>query len=311
MKIRLNYFSYPVLAAATLLFFFGGPDYYACRFHKSVWNLGHILYYILVSYIVLRQWKRFSLKSFHVQLSGLFIFCMLSGVAIELIQVNFKRIPEWGDLWRDFLGILLGIVLFSESFKSVSPLTRRFIKIIGVLFLMAEIIPSIRAVSDEMIARKQFPLLSGFETPWETDRWESDNRLNRRGDIVREGKYAASTLLTTERYSGLSLKYFPRDWSTYRFLRFSIFNTLDDTLYLTCRIHDRTHIENQQPFSDRFNKRLILEPGWNSWEIPVSEIRTAPLGRQMDLSRVYNLGFFSSNLSFPVVIYIDEVKLLP
>ncbi len=36
-----------------VLFFVGGPDYYSQRSYKYFWDLGHILFFFILSYLIL------------------------------------------------------------------------------------------------------------------------------------------------------------------------------------------------------------------------------------------------------------------
>jgi hypothetical protein len=47
---------YLAVAVLTVFLFFGDPHYYASRSFKAFWNPGHIGYYTLVAFILLRQW---------------------------------------------------------------------------------------------------------------------------------------------------------------------------------------------------------------------------------------------------------------
>ncbi|MCK4895104.1 MAG: hypothetical protein KAT07_14100, partial [Calditrichia bacterium] len=72
---------------------------------------------------------------------------------------------------------------------------------------------------------------------------------------------------------------------------------------------DWEYIERDRQDGDRFNKRLILQPGWNNIKIAIREIQRGPKDRLLNLEKIYNFGFFVSNLKEPLNIYLDEVKL--
>lgn len=299
-----------LLLITTVLFFFGGPDYYSTRFHQKTWNLGHVFYYTVWAYVLLRKWNWLSRRSFVFQMIGLLGFTLVTGILIEFIQVDFNRLKEVGDLWRDIVGTLLGLILFSKS-SSALPKNIQKLMWTGIVILVGvEFLAPARALTDEIIAERQFPLLSGFETPFEIDRWAADGELHRTSQQAFTGKYSARVLLTTKLYSGISLNFFHRNWEEYRSLNLAIFNTQDTVLQMTCRIHDHKHILNGQAFIDRFNRRLLLVPGWNTVEISLVEVREAPSGREMDLKQIYNLGVFATRLKVPVVIYLDDVRLI-
>lgn len=164
---------------------------------------------------------------------------------------------------------------------------------------------------DESIARKQFPVLSTFETPFEIERWSGNNSaLTIDHDIVKYGKSSLKVSLTTAQYSGVYLRYFPEDWRNFSFLRLAIFNSSSELLKIHCRVHDRLHVINGFPLNDRFNGSFILDRGWNTITIPMEQILNAPVSRTMDLTNIKGIGIFVIRLPTPEIIYIDHVRLV-
>ena len=300
---------YILLLIAGSLFFLAGFDYYSPRSYKRIWDQGHVFFYTILCVILLQSWNFIRNKNCPGQLFWLSLITILSGSLVELIQIKFARLTELGDLWRDFLGCLLGWSFFSDSCKKISAKYLWAIRLAVILLLIIELVSPFNAVLDEIIAKRQFPVLARFETRLEIERWESERPPVRTSEQVYEGKYACKFTLTTEQYSGFTLKYFPGNWKEYDKLHFALFNPLSAPLALTCRIHDWQHIQNREPYQDRFNKRLLLQPGWNSFQISLQEVENAPQNRSMDLRRIKNLCIFAARLSEPVEIFIDDVRL--
>jgi len=298
-----------ILLIAILLFFVSGPDYYSSRSYKSLWDQGHIIFYTMFTFYLLRFFPWFGNLNFPKQLGWGLLITLSSGIIIELVQINFSRFPEISDIWRDGLGCAFALICFSRSAMKISERKRYVLKILIIIFILFEFSYPVKAIIDENIARRQFPILSGFETPFETDRWEPSERIKRANAFASEGKYSAEIYLTTEKYSGISLKYFPRNWQNYNYLHFSVYNSSNQSLMITCLIHDWEYIERDRQVGDRFNKKLILQPGWNSVRIPLLEIQQGQTDRFLNLQKIYSFGFFVSNLQEPLNIYIDEIKL--
>jgi hypothetical protein len=168
-----------------------------------------------------------------------------------------------------------------------------------------------KSLIDEAISRHQFPLLSGFETPFEIDRWTGSARLS----IATMPSIADSRLLklslTTEQYSGAVLKYFDGDWASASRLKFSLYNPDEDPLQITCRIHDVQHNDGHEEYEDRFNRRYTLMHGWNHIDIDLDEVKTSPARRSMDMARIREIGLFVTSLPAPRIIYLDNVRLSP
>jgi hypothetical protein len=115
--------------------------------------------------------------------------------------------------------------------------------------------------------------------------------------------------LDTSPFSGVSLVYFPRNWTGYRFLHIDVLNPSSEEIQITCRIHDGRHEEGEQRYEDRFNKRFLLRQGWNDLRIDLGEVARAPVGRTMDLGEIRAVGLFSSRLPAPRYILVDYVRL--
>jgi len=124
------------------------------------------------------------------------------------------------------------------------------------------------------------------------------------------GQYALKVNLGTQTYSGVSLNMFPRDWRSYKALEIGIYNPDQNIISMTCRIHDRIHVQGPQRYSDRFNRRYTIQPGWNRILIPLRDVKEAPDGRSMDLKAVMAVGLFATRLDHPRFVYLDHIRLL-
>jgi len=287
----------------------GGPDYYSPRSVREAWDLGHIIAFAIFTFTVLvyleKDYREWNWKW------GLILLVLMGfgGLAIELLQSIFHRDIEWIDLRRDLEGCLVTLALFNPFKINIKTKIKTTLKTFVFLILLVELLPFSIATADELIARSQFPVLSNFETPFESDRWEATSWKEVQNEVVNSVNKSLKALLDTVKYSGVALKYFPSDWSDHQSLEFSIYNTDSNKVTLHCRIHDKQHIQNGQPYSDRFNTILKLEPGWNHFVINLETVQNAPKTRVMNLAKIKSLAFFVLDLSYPVYIYIDDVFL--
>lgn len=305
----LRYFNYLVLLIGFLLFFIGGPDYYSSRSVKRIWDVGHILFFVLFTFTLLQNWSFLRDKNLSKRLIIILLLTLILGLFVEFAQLLFHRLPESGDVWRDVLGALFALVFFFPQERSRWSKSGLIVKIILIVLLIYELENPFIAMLDEKIAGEQFPVLSNFETPFESDRWEVDGKIKRFKEMSYEGHYCLQALLTPQKYSGITLKYFPENWQEYSKFSFSIFNPGPAKFRFTCRIHDLAHVRDGEVYQDRYNKTMSISPGWNLIEIPLKEIREAPQDRMMDLSKVVNFRIFISNLSEPFEFYIDDIHL--
>ena len=228
-------------------------------------------------------------------------------MAIELLQSGTNRDVDITDVWRDVLGALIG---FFFSPVSLNKQLLKVSQVVLIFLLLHQLIPWFMTLADEINARNQFPILSDFESEIELTRWESgDASISISNALAYSGNNSLKVDFGTEKYSGFGLKYFPNDWSEYNNLSLAIYNR-EQAFKITIRIHDHLHTQGEQVFSDRFNKTMVLEKGWNTIDISLANVAKAPKTRRLDLSRVSGLGIFVTEQSAPKTIFLDSVKLL-
>ena len=235
---------------------------------------------------------------------------LILGTAIEMFQYGFSRTPDPGDMVRNLIGSCLALFFWAPSRKTIPGKKLRILQTLTALIFMVSLLPLSIALTDEWTAQKQFPVLSDFETSFEKYRWNGEAVRSIDHRIAYHGKSSLKIQLDTTEYSGVGLKYFPRDWQNYKALIFSVYNPASKPSKLTCRVRDRRHTQGPQLYSDRFNKSYVLDNGWNTIKINIEEIANAPKTRQMNIGQIYNLGIFAVQLPEPRIIFIDDVRLI-
>jgi hypothetical protein len=297
-----------ILVIGTTLLFVGGPDYHSARSLKHLWDLGHIVYFALLT-LLLCRWRVVATMPLTAQWIALITTTVLIGVSIELLQYGTSRTPNTGDLVRDLSGSLLVLVLGPPGRRLRAGYLKLLLRTAVLLLMLTLLWPLTRSLIDEAIARYQFPLLSGFETPFELDRWQGDAGLGIESSTpLSSGKWLKLSL-STAKYSGAALKYFDGDWSSNRSLSVRFYNPDTSPLQITCRIHDLNHVDGNEEYTDRFNRRFKLVPGWNRIVIDLDEVKQSPDNRNMDMRRIRGVMFFAVSLPAPRVIYLDKLML--
>ena len=297
------------LGSLFMLFFISGPDYHSARSFQHFWNLGHIMFYSLLPLLLFNTSN--ALASYSKQVLSVIILTLALGTLIEILQTGLDdRVPDMGDIFRNVIGALVALVFFLPSRKSFPKKRLVVIQSMVILLVSFQIVPIVTAFWDEKMAKRQFPLLSGFETPFEIHRWTGDATFVVRSEIKKSGNAAMKVMFNTDAYSGVALKYFPEDWEGYRFFQFSVFKPDNDDLKITCRIHDKHHTQGQQLYTDRFNQSFSILQGWQTISIPLNQVKAASGYRQMDMKLIQGVGIFAVRLSHPRTIYIDEIKLI-
>lgn len=298
-----------IIIIGTILFFFGGPDYHSLRSIKYIWNFGHIIFFCVLSYVLLIHWNKLKSKPYYYQILWIVVITFFLGLIIEFIQAGISRTTDIDDLARNFTGSFIALFFFAPKKNGMGFIKLSISKFILILIVIFQIVPAINFLCDEWNAKREFPVLSGFESKIELSRWVGDADCIINKDIKFTGNSSLKIKLNTSKYSGISLKYFPKDWDSYNTLSFKIFNPQSDFLKMTCRIHDKQHTEDAQLYTDRFNNTYTLFKGWNIIEINLNDVFTAPLTRTMDMNNIYGFGIFVSSQKENKIIYLDDVCL--
>lgn len=288
-------------------FFYGGPSGNSLRSFMAAWNLGHPLFFML--FVCYFGWKKGSLVSW-AWIGRIFLLILLIGALIEIIQSGIPgRTASALDVVRDLMGGVLGVVWLRWS---RSPLKVRLgLALIAGVILCWNLYPVATALVDEWQAGRDFPLLAGFEHPYEASRWVEGNSTARRSrKQARQGNFSLCVSLSTATYSGVHLEYFPHNWQGLSFLVFSIYNNGFRPLAITVRVNDKKHEEGLQLYKDRYNRSFITHHGWNDIKISLADIRKAPANREMNMSEISELGFFVIRQRTDKMIFLDDVRLI-
>jgi len=298
------------IAVLGLLLFslFASKGSHPTRLLEASWNWGHILLFALLTYYMLNYWPWLNKKNTALQITGIFAVSLLFGVAIEIFQFIVKSgTPDIADVVRDLLGSALIIVFLIKIEKSQA--IALLMRLAVLALLMNELLPVAYAGWDEYQAEKQFPLLDDFECTLELSRWGgiSERRLSEK--YSAHGNKSMEVVLSTNKYSGVSLNYFPQDWSAYDSLCFSVYNPDSRPLKMICRIHDALHPGMGYRYKDRFHKELKLAQGWNHLRIALKEVRQAPESRETDMRQIRNFALFATRLPQRHTIYLDHIYL--
>ena len=89
----------------------------------------------------------------------------------------------------------------------------------------------------------------------------------------------------------------------------TLFNPSTEPLALTLRINDVAHDRSEHAYNDRYNTRLILEPGFNTFTRNLADIENAPADRTMDMSQIRRMGLFAVRLPEPRTVYLSDLRL--
>ncbi|MDH3636785.1 MAG: hypothetical protein OES20_19020 [Gammaproteobacteria bacterium] len=237
---------------------------------------------------------------------GLIVISLVLGGLIELSQYATDRTPDILDLVRDLTGVFLALIFLGRYNGWLKRRPLNSLKTTVVILLVWLTIPLAKALADEIIAYRQFPVLANNDTPFELDRWGGNADI----EIVQIDSTNLLKLQLTpgKQYPGTGLVYFPGDWSGYKLLVIRLLNPAVEPLEMTIRVHDRAH-ETSFLYRDRFHQGFRIRPGWNDLEIELSEIEKAPEDRDMNMQQISELIVFTNRLTQNKTLFIDEIYL--
>ena len=294
------------------LLFVGRVQQGSSRVFETVWDLGHIPFMFVFGLGVLRLLTQATQRYRAGAVSGIlpsYIALILSfSAATEFVQSFVGRTASLSDILANCLGAALALLAANRSTSYLSTKNRRYL-IVGALAISIGLLLKPAAIFyDSWLARAQFPLLAGFESPTETLRWRGYSDHSRSTEQVTEGQHSLKIQLHPKGYSYVSFQHFPADWRGYRSLRFNVWSPRTG-LPITLRIHDQAHQQGHQDYSDRFNRRYLLKRGWNQIVIDLNDVAQAPATRVLELGKVQRLSWFSANLGRRETIYLDQLIL--
>jgi len=296
---------YIFLFLLIIFLFVGGPQLFDTRSLRKLWDLGHIVLFALLFTIALRDSKWLNQEKLLVQFGLIFIFTIILGLIIEGIQLLVGRTGEFIDVWRNLVGTLLAFV-YSKNISGIKQNLLRSARVIVIIFMLLAAWSLIKAVTDEIQAQIDFPVIADFENPFEIEKWYGQSYITINKERVTQGSNSLKSELLTIKYSGISISYFPTDWHNYSKLKFSVYSESDEPLKLTCRMHDKEH---NNSYTDRFNKTFRFDKGWNEISINLEDVINAPISRKMDITEMKNFALFAIELQKRKTIYFDYLRL--
>lgn len=300
-----QYLAFAGIVLIAPFFFIGGPGWTDGPLYKSAWNLGHILFFALMTIAVQpwRIWTGWRLWAF----ATLAVF--LLGLGIEVLQYGLSRQMDWHDILRNLLGLWAVLAVWPRAFRGgFSYPTVWALRIIVAVLLLAEVGNTARIGVRQYEVSQLLPALYDFSHRDPAPFWNGPiTPTSGTRQSERQGQLEIS--LSTSRFSGVSFDNFPSDWRGYSHLIIVMYNPQDHPLPMTLRINDVEHDLGNNAYNDRFNTRLELLPGEHRFRLDLELIRNAPAGRSMDMAAIRRLGLFTSGLTEPKTVYLRDIRL--
>jgi VanZ family protein len=275
------------------LFFVPVPTYNL--WWREAGNSCHTLLFFLVSIPL------YHLVTQRVQVSNkvyIYIIVLVGGVLlgslIEVLQSFTQRDSSISDVYRDSYGIIASLCLIQVAHLKDSyqqKLKAVIYMIACVAFLLAGFMPLVILSWHYIERQNAFPVIVDLNANWSSSFIE----FNSAEIVAAQGEhnkfYGMSLVQFNQgQYPGISVIEPEPDWSNYHTLHLKMSSNYDHDIDLVLRVHDREH---NQDITDRFNKRLVVKPGLNDFEIDLKQIENGPINRQLDLKSIDGLILFS------------------
>jgi VanZ family protein len=291
--------TFVLILLAVPLFFIGGVSAFAPDVYRRLWDLGHAVFFALVAvnlvwWLIIKNHKQFVIA-----------FLIVFGISllIEKLQSFIGRDASWSDVLSNMSGFLLGY-----SFTQIVTKWMLLLRGLSILGLLPGFVAVLKSIILMFVLWQQFPLLSGGESHWESRVWGGRADISRIAAIENPDRVYRIGF-SGSAYQSANLGGFIQPWTHHQKLILQIENPSNEKFELTMRISDKQHELSKQEYSDRFNRRIELSPGWNQIEIPINDIKNSPLKRTMNMEDIYVLKLFFSESGKAREIYLNRIFL--
>lgn len=313
------------LLVLTPFFFIGGPSPLATPLFNSLWDCGHIVFFSLLALVLVQKFSLTSGRDWLLLTLAVFVL----GGSIEIVQAHTGRSGSWQDLLRDLTGIWLGLFLIRH--KKAWVYVGRFL---ALALLSMNLYWVSLGGAGLWYAYHEFPVLADFESPLSIQTMRSNGlrdkllrdktgkiiagenssplvktQIERSRDYATDGEYGLKIQMGNQRYAGVAFNQVMTDWSAYTYLEFDLYNPSQIPLLMMVRISDKQHDLGTNSISDRYNRYINMQPGWNHININLDEVAKAPEHRRMNMEEVASMVICANRLREPQVVYLDNLRL--
>jgi VanZ family protein len=308
-----------VLLAALLLFMVFGQVPDRTRFWEALYHAGHVPLFGLVAISILGLLRAGGVSLDRPRTWWLaFTLAILLGALTEILQLfQAGRDASFWHFLRDVAGagsFLLAVATVGwkgGAGRLIRSARRRAVAWAAVVLMLSASGFNLAATTVMYGERDlAFPTLFALDGAW----WERsfiethDSVLtpHARPPHMAFGvdQPLARLDLQPGTYPGVAFDEPYPDWRGARCLVLTFVSDLEAPLPLTIRIHDVRH-DNR--FEDRFNRQLLIRPGFNRIVIPLDDVRRAPDRREMDMRHIRQIILFGYRLTLPTHVYLGPL----
>ena len=290
---------------------------------KAVNNFSHVPLFGVVAILLLWLSRiliippgRPAIRHYVIAMLGVLVLALLTEV---LQSLSATRHPEMSDVVHDLVGAMCGLGLFFTYDQQVlgkwaqwGQFPRNAVMRVGVVLVLGlTLLPLMGWTYAYWDRASRFPSILQFASDWEMKFVKaSDSELQVVVPPVRWNKSpedkVGRVVFHPKMYPGIRLDEPYPDWRRFSHFQLDIFSELTSLQSIVIRIDDFHH---NNEYSDRFNKAVTISPGLNHIQIPIDDIRLAPVGREMDLSAMKAVLLFAVSPREEFTLYLDNIRL--
>ena len=289
-------------------------------FWGPLYNSAHAFVFFFMAQFLISVFIENDSKDSGAKLSAIAGTCFATGIVIELAQPFFGRDSSFTDIYFNFIGIMSAIAFEVSKYTQLK--RKISIRVVACLVLFSALTVPLIGASTISDRNTKMPVLLDFEDNWQTRLYRAGGEANLSIAKAPKGWGNLSNTLkvtyATSKYPGFNVAHVTPNWTLNststsatnsangRSLRFDVFSKNTSKRKITLRIHDAEHTH---AYDDRFNRTFIVQPGSNTYSIPLSEVKRAPSNRTMDLTNIAGFAIFSANPEEEFALYFDDFKL--
>jgi VanZ family protein len=299
------------LIVALVAFVHFAPATGLTRWTRAWLDAGHAAVFGLVALLALRVALGLGQRGGSAYAAAL-VTTLVLGLFSELLQfANPDRNPSLGDWLRDAGGAIVALGLAGLLRRDVSMRPWGGVVALLVAACMVVMLAPLGSLWLDYRGRDAaFPVLCCMTGDWER-RFFGSNHVEIEtapppGATAAEGFQRLR--FSPARWPGLKMAEVYPDWSGYDVLAFDIYAEVAPPVELVLRIDDFDH---DGRYTDRFNLDLWLEPGMNTFRVPIEDVLAAPAGRRMDPRRMAKVFLFAAEPDVPFTLYWNGFRLEP
>jgi hypothetical protein len=183
--------------------------------------------------------------------------------------------------------------------------------VVGTAAFVAAIVPALAGAWAWERRDRAFPTLVALDERWSRQFVELHDATLTFGSAPSEWERAGDRprtrlLMETGEYPGFAVNEPYPDWRGWDRLVIPVYNPSERPLDVVVRVDDEAHRGDRD---DRYNGVFTLGAGAGLLKIPLADIRSAPAYRELDLSAVRRIVFFTERPAVPRSLWLGDFRL--